>query len=49
VEILWLSWEASGNSVAELGRQCQEGLLVAAERKKSEEVSAIQERLEAKY
>jgi hypothetical protein len=34
--------------VAELGRQCQEGQVVAAERKKGE-VSAIQECLKAKY
>jgi len=35
--------------VAEMGRHCLEELLVAAERKKREEVSTIQERLEAKY
>jgi hypothetical protein len=41
--------KACGKTVAELGRQCQEGLLVAADHKKSEEVSTIQERLETKY
>ena len=35
--------------MAEMGRHCLEELLVAAERKKREEVGTIQERQEAKY
>jgi hypothetical protein len=37
-----------GKTVTELGRQCQEGMLVVAVHKKREEVSTI-EHLEAKY
>jgi hypothetical protein len=40
--------KACGKTVAEMGRQCQEELLVAAEHRKREEVSTIQERLETK-
>jgi hypothetical protein len=40
--------KACGKTVAEMGRQCQEELLVAAEHRKREEASTIQERLGTK-
>ena len=44
-----LGMKACFKSVAEMGRQCQEELLVAAEQKKREKVSTKQELLKAMY
>jgi hypothetical protein len=41
--------KACGETVTEMGRRCQEELLVTVEHKKREEVSTIQEGLETKY